>query len=116
MIAIIDYGMGNVRSVKKAFELLCNDVMLTNNLDDIRKADKIVLPGVGAYADGMSNLKRLGLKEVLTHEVLTKKKPFLGICLGMQLVAKSSEEFGSHKGLALTRNGAGHQNGTRCFA
>lgn len=99
MIMIVDYGMGNVRSVAKAFELLGNNVVISSNPEDLIKADKIVLPGVGAFGEGMKNLNKLSLKEVLTQQVFEKKKPFLGICLGMQLIAKESEEFGLHKGL-----------------
>lgn len=99
MLVIVDYEMGNVRSVAKAFEMLGANVLISNKVDDIRKADHLVLPGVGAFGDGMKQLKKLGLIDVLTEEVLEKKKPFLGICLGMQLLAKDSQEFGQHKGL-----------------
>jgi len=91
--------MGNVRSVAKAFELLQVKTLISRKSEDIVKADWLVLPGVGAFADGMNNLKKFGLIEILSQEVLQKKKPFLGICLGMQLLAKSSEEFGEHQGL-----------------
>ena len=99
MIAIIDYGMGNLRSVAKAFEQLGAEALITGNAEEIRKAAKLVLPGVGAFGDGMANLKNAGLIEVMNEEVLTKKKPILGICLGMQLLASDSEELGMHKGL-----------------
>lgn len=98
-IVIINYGMGNLRSVQKAFEKLGFDAVISNKLEVIKNADKIVLPGVGAFGDAMKNLKDLGLIELLNEEVLVKKKPFLGICLGMQLIAKQSEEFGEHQGL-----------------
>lgn len=98
-IAIIDYGMGNLRSVQKALEKAGQDSIITNNHDIIKDATKIILPGVGAFKDAMANLHKLGLVELLNQEVIEKKKPFLGICLGMQLIAKSSEEFGDTKGL-----------------
>ena len=98
-IAIIDYGMGNLRSVQKAFEKNGADCIVTNDHDAIRSATKIVLPGVGAFKDAMKNLRQLGLVELLNQEVLVNKKHFLGICLGMQLVAKKSYEFGETEGL-----------------
>lgn len=99
MLVIIDYGMGNVRSVAKAFEILGVNVLISNNADDIKKAERIIMPGVGAFSDGIERLKKLNLINALKDEILIKKKPFLGICLGMQLIAKQSEEFGIHKGL-----------------
>lgn len=99
VVAIIDYGMGNVRSVAKAFEMLGAEVLITDKKNDLQKADLLVLPGVGAFGEGMANLKKRGLIEILNQEVLKKEKPILGICLGMQLLAKSSEEFGKHRGL-----------------
>lgn len=99
MIAIIDYGLGNLRSVSKALLLLGEDNLITNNKDDIEKADKLILPGVGAFGDGMKNLKESSLDKILTQQVLFKKKPILGLCLGMQLLAKNSEELGFHQGL-----------------
>lgn len=99
MIALIDYNMGNLQSVKNAFELLRNDVFLTQNPKDLSKAQAIVLPGVGAFGDGMKNLWQLGFIPVLQEEVQKKKKPFLGICLGMQLMAKHGKEYGLHQGL-----------------
>ncbi|MBU0458629.1 imidazole glycerol phosphate synthase subunit HisH [Patescibacteria group bacterium] len=99
MIAIVDYGLGNLRSIAKALECVGGDTVVTNNHEEIQNADRIILPGVGAFGDGMQNLKKFKLIELLKDEVLKKKKPFWGICLGMQLLAKESEEFGSHKGL-----------------
>jgi len=98
-IVIIDYNMGNLRSVQKAFEKVGCNAMISNEPDNIREADKIVLPGVGAFRDGMKHLHELDLIELLNEEVLINKKPFLGICLGMQLIAKKSYENGETVGL-----------------
>lgn len=98
-IVIIDYGMGNLRSVQKAFEHVGHDALISRNQDDIRNASKIILPGVGAFKDAMHNLHSLGLIDLLNEEILEKKKPFLGICLGMQLIATKSYEFGETQGL-----------------
>jgi imidazole glycerol-phosphate synthase subunit HisH len=98
-VTIIDYGMGNVRSVAKAIELLGEDVKISNDKNDIENATHLILPGVGAFKDGMKNLKELGLVEILNEQVLEKKKPILGICLGTQLMANESEEFGHYEGL-----------------
>lgn len=98
-IVIIDYGMGNLRSVQKAFEHIGIEALISRNHEDIRNASKIVLPGVGAFKDAMENLHTLNLIELLNEEVIQKKKLFLGICLGMQLVATKSYEFGETKGL-----------------
>lgn len=99
MIAVIDYGLGNVQSVAGAVEKLGYQAVITNNIQELQKADKLILPGVGAFADGMKNLEKLGLIKILNYLVLEKKKPILGICLGFQLMAKESYEFGHHKGL-----------------
>ena len=98
-IVIIDYNMGNLRSVQKAFEKVGSSVLITNEHTKIRNADKIVLPGVGSFKDGMKHLDELGLIDILNEEVIQKKKPFLGICLGMQLIANKSHENGETKGL-----------------
>lgn len=99
MIAVVDYGMGNVRSVMSALEYIGGAAVLTADPDEIARADRLVLPGVGAFGDAMGKLTERGLVEVLAHEVLRAKKPFLGICLGMQLMATSSTEHGTHEGL-----------------
>jgi len=98
-IVIIDYKMGNLRSVQKAFEKVGVDAIITNKHQDIKEATKIVLPGVGAFKDAMSNLEQLDLISLLNDEVIQKKKKFLGICLGMQLLATKSYEFCETKGL-----------------
>ena len=100
MLAIIDYGMGNLRSVAKALEAAgAARVKVTSEVRTIVKADKIVLPGVGAMNEAMRELKRLGLIEVIKKNIF--KKPFLGICLGLQLLFTESEEGGKIKGLGI---------------
>lgn len=98
MIAIIDYGMGNLRSVQKGFERVGCEAVVTADPKVVLEADKIVLPGVGAFPDCMRNLEQGGFVEpILT--VIKEGRPFLGICLGLQLLFTESEEFGLHKGL-----------------
>jgi glutamine amidotransferase len=99
MIAIVDYGMGNVRSLRNAFEYLGEDVIVTADPGKLEAADRIVLPGVGAFGDAMVAIRERQLEAVLTHMALDVKKPMLGICLGMQLFAKTSIEHGQHQGL-----------------
>jgi glutamine amidotransferase len=94
MLAIIDYGMGNLGSVKRKFSLFGVDTVITSGLQDIVTADKLILPGVGHFQKAVENLKQLKLWDILNEMVLIKKKPVLGICLGMQLMAKRSEEGG----------------------
>lgn len=98
MIAIIDYGMGNLRSVQKAFEVVGHAAVVTRDARIIRDAERVVLPGVGAFADCMANLERYDLIEPIRRSIASGK-PFLGICLGLQLLFAESEEFGIHKGL-----------------
>ncbi|HTN43331.1 MAG TPA: imidazole glycerol phosphate synthase subunit HisH [Nitrospiria bacterium] len=102
MIAIIDYGMGNLRSVSKAFERLGFAVNVTRNPRQIDDASHVVLPGVGAFPDCMRNLEELGLIDPVLR-TLSSGKPFLGVCLGLQLLFTESEEFGLHKGLGWIR-------------
>ena len=99
-IAIIDYGIGNVRSILGAFENQDADVLLTNNKDEILKSDGLVLPGVGAFSHGMENLISYGLVDVI-KEYAALDRPLMGICLGMQLLFEESEEFGKTEGLGL---------------
>lgn len=98
-VVIIDYKLGNVASVKKAFEKIGAKTIISSSKKDIAQASHIVLPGVGAFGDGMKNLIALNLVGLLTERVLKKGVPFLGICLGMQLLAEKGYEFGEHKGL-----------------
>ena len=99
MIAIVDYGMGNVRSLRNAFEYLGEDVIVTSDAAELDAADRVVLPGVGAFGDAMVAIRERGLEPVLNRQALELKKPVLGICLGMQLFAKTSIEHGEHRGL-----------------
>jgi len=102
-IALIDYGSGNLQSAYKALELVSDHkkkIFVTSNSKDLLKVDKIILPGVGAFADCMKGLKSIsGMINILNEAVLEKKKPFLGICIGMQLMATEGKEKGNHKGL-----------------
>lgn len=98
MIAVIDYEMGNLRSVQKAFEAVGHRAVITRDPEVIDGASHVVLPGVGAFGDCMANLDRFGLIEPI-HATIRSGKPFLGICLGLQLLFAESEEFGTHQGL-----------------
>jgi glutamine amidotransferase len=100
MIALIDYGIGNLRSVYKALAAVGAEVCLTADPTLILEADKVVLPGVGAFGDGMAGLRRAGLVSVL-HTVVERATPLLGICLGMQLLLQASQEMGEHLGLGI---------------
>ena len=100
MIAIIDYGMGNLRSVHKGFERVGYDALVTRDAAQIESARGVVLPGVGAFSACMENLAKWGLIEPI-RQVVRAQKPFLGICLGFQLLFSESEEFGKQKGLDL---------------
>ncbi len=98
-VAIINYGMGNVASVEKAIRFLGYTPIITRDHQEIREADCILLPGVGAFAQGMENLKTYDLIDILNEEVIVREKPFLGICLGMQLIATRGFEPVETKGL-----------------
>lgn len=100
MIAIIDYGMGNLRSVQKALQFVGQDAVITSDLNEIEKADKLVLPGVGAIGDAMETIKAKSFDKAI-YKAVDQGKPFLGICLGMQMVFDKSYEYGEHKGLGL---------------
>ncbi len=102
MIAILDYGAGNLRSVEKALLYLGANPVVTRDRETILTADHVILPGVGAFGDAMENLKRYGLDEVI-REVISSGIPFLGICLGLQLLFDSSEESPGVKGLGILR-------------
>lgn len=98
-IIIVDYGMGNIRSVANAFARLGADYAISNDATDFSDGAAIVLPGVGAFHAAMENLRARGLDEALGEQVLIRQKPFLGICLGLQLIAKDSVESGYATGL-----------------
>ena len=100
MIAIIDYDAGNIKSVEKAFQFLKQDVILTRDAGQILNADAVVLPGVGSFGDAMKKLENYGLIDII-HKVVEKNIPFLGICLGLQLLFDSSEESPGVKGLGV---------------
>jgi glutamine amidotransferase len=100
MIAIIDYGMGNLRSVQKGFQKVGHDAVVTSDPGTILNAHRVVLPGVGAFPDCMKNLGEFGLVETI-HKVIGSGRPFMGICLGLQLLFEEGEEFGVHPGLGV---------------
>ena len=99
-VAIIDYSMGNVASVSQAFLSLGYQCVIGNSYEVLKESDALILPGVGAFSEGMSQLHKSGLVNLLSRFVIDEKKPFLGICLGMQLIFNSSEEFGYTQGLS----------------
>lgn len=100
MIAIIDYDAGNIKSVEKALNHIGQDCIVTRDFDEIRKADRVILPGVGSFGDAMSHLRQYELDKVI-QEVAEMGKPFLGICLGLQLLFEGSEESQGVEGLHL---------------
>lgn len=102
MIAILDYDAGNIKSVEKAMQLLGQEVTVTREREAILRADKVILPGVGAFGDAMDKIRQYGLYEVI-HEVVDKGTPFLGICLGLQLLFERSEESPKAEGLGVLK-------------
>ena len=102
MIAMIDYDAGNIKSVEKALQKLGADVVITKDPQEILNADKVILPGVGAFGDAMNNLKKYSLDEVI-HQVVEKGTPFLGICLGLQLLFERSDESPEAVGLGILK-------------
>lgn len=102
MIAIIDYDAGNIKSVEKALISLGQEVCVTRDADEILQADKVILPGVGAFGDAMEKLHRYGLVDVI-RKVVEKKTPFLGICLGLQLLFERSDEASGVEGLGILK-------------
>ncbi len=100
MIAIIDYDAGNIKSVEKALQKLEQEVVITRDAEVILDADKVILPGVGAFGDAMANLKKYGLDDVI-RKVVEKQTPFLGICLGLQLLFEKSDESVGVDGLGI---------------
>lgn len=102
MIAMIDYDAGNIKSVEKALQKLGAEVVITKDPQEILNADKVILPGVGAFGDAMNNLKKYGLDEVI-RQVVEKGTPFLGICLGLQLLFERSDESPDAVGLGILK-------------
>lgn len=102
MVAIIDYDAGNIKSVEKAIQLLGQEVKITRDRDEIMAADHVILPGVGAFGDAMEKLHQYGLVKVI-HEVTKKGTPFLGICLGLQLLFERSDEAPGVEGLGVLK-------------
>ena len=102
MIAIVDYGMGNLRSVQKAFEYVGRNAIITDKAQDLKDASHIVLPGVGAFKDAINALDKSDLSDILKSEI-AKGKPFLGICLGMQMLFDKSYEDGEYQGLGIIK-------------
>ncbi|MEN8906716.1 MAG: imidazole glycerol phosphate synthase subunit HisH [Clostridiales bacterium] len=100
MISIVDYGMGNLKSVYKAFEYIGQKAKVTSDISEILKSEAVILPGVGAFGDSMENLNRLNLTETIKEYIYTKK-PFLGICMGLQLLFEESSESKNIKGLGI---------------
>ena len=100
MIVVVDYGMGNLRSVQKGFEKVGCQAVISRDPDQIRKADRLVLPGVGAFPECIKNLERFDFVEPIL-EFVSSGRPFLGICLGLQLLFDESDEFGLHEGLKV---------------
>ena len=102
MIAIIDYDAGNIKSVEKALNYLGEEAIITRDHDEIVNSDKVILPGVGAFADAMEKIRHYGLEETI-HEVVEKNIPFLGICLGLQLLFEKSDETPGAEGLGILK-------------
>ena len=111
MIAIIDYGVGNLFSLSSSFKAIGADTMITGDIDEIKKADKLILPGVGAFGDAAKKLTETGL-DIIIKEQAAKGIPLLGICLGMQLLFEESHEYGCHKGLGLIKGQVVPMEGT----
>ena len=102
MIAVIDYGVGNLYSLVHSLKEIGANAIVTSNKEDIEKADKIILPGVGAFEDAIKKLRDSGLDKIIISEA-QKGKPLMGICLGMQMLFEKSYEYGEHKGLGLLK-------------
>ncbi len=100
MITIIDYGIGNLRSIEKAFQHVGAEVLRTDRVEDLARADHLVLPGVGAFGACIDEVRRRGLEQPI-HDAVARGIPFLGVCVGMQMLFDISEEMGSHAGLGI---------------
>lgn len=102
MVAIVDYGVGNLFSLKSSLVAIGADVIVTNKKEELEKADQIILPGVGAFEDAANRLRNSGL-DIVIKDLAKKGKPLMGICLGMQLMFEKSYEYGEHEGLGLIK-------------
>ena len=102
MVAIIDYGVGNLFSLKSSFAAIGEEAVVTSDVEVLKGADRLILPGVGAFGDAARKLRESGLDKILLEEV-AKGKPLMGICLGMQMLFDLSYEYGEHKGLGLIK-------------
>ena len=102
MIAIIDYGVGNLFSLRSSFAAIGQDAMVTSDIEEIRRADRLILPGVGAFQDAAEKLRASGMDKAVKEET-AKGKPLLGVCLGMQMLFERSYEYGIHEGLGLLK-------------
>lgn len=102
MIAIIDYGVGNLFSLKSSFAAIGKDALVTGDPEIIRRADRLILPGVGAFGDAASKLRQSGMADIV-REQATQGKPVMGICLGMQMLFETGYEYGEHEGLGLIK-------------
>ena len=102
MIGIIDYGVGNLFSLKSSFEAICQEVFVSGDAAELAKADRLILPGVGAFGDAAEKLRQSGL-DTFVRQAAAKGTPLMGICLGMQLLFEESHEYGCHKGLGLLK-------------
>ena len=111
MIAIVDYGVGNLFSLRSSLKSLNQDVVVTSDPETIRNAGRVILPGVGAFGDAAEKLQKTGLDEIVKEQA-EKGKPLLGICLGMQLLFEKSCEFGEHAGLGLLKGSIVPMQGT----
>ena len=111
MIAIIDYGVGNLFSLQSSFKAIGAEAIVTNDIETIKSAERLVLPGVGAFEDAAKKLRDSGLDSVVVEEV-NNGKPLLGICLGMQMLFEKSYEYGCHKGLGLIKGNIVPMQGT----
>ena len=103
MIVIINYEMGNIASVQNALNKIGKESIISNDYNEINSATHLILPGVGAFGDGMKKLETLGLVDILRTKIMVDKTPLLGICLGMQLLAEKSYEKGEHEGLGIIK-------------
>ncbi|MBQ6289037.1 MAG: imidazole glycerol phosphate synthase subunit HisH [Clostridia bacterium] len=102
MIAIIDYGVGNLFSLRSSFAAIGQDAVVTSDIEEIRRADRLILPGVGAFQDAAEKLRASGMDKAVKEET-AKGKPLMGVCLGMQMLFERSYEYGEHEGLGLLR-------------